>query len=65
MHLENYLLFGKDDHPRRFQNTWFSLFPSWLEYSLLKDAAYRLPCYLFSKKPSGRPDSDAFIVIGN
>jgi len=45
-------------------STRFSLFPSWLEYSPLKDAAYRLPCYLFSKKPSGRPDLDVFIVTG-
>jgi len=44
MHLENYLLSGKNDHPRRFQYTWFSLFSS------LKDATYCLPCYIFSKK---------------
>ena len=25
------------------------------------DAIYCLPCYLFSKKPIGRPGSDAFI----
>jgi len=55
----------KDDHPRRFQYTWFSLFASWLEYSPLKDATYCLPCYLFSKKPSGRPDSVVFIVTCN
>ena len=51
MHLENYSLSSKDDHLRRFKYTWFSLFLSWLEYSLL-DVAYCLPCYLFSKKPS-------------
>ncbi|KAK9993340.1 hypothetical protein SO802_023043 [Lithocarpus litseifolius] len=28
------------------------------------DAIYCLPCYLFSKKPIGRPRSDAFISIG-
>jgi len=60
MRLENYPLSGKDDHPRRFQYTWFSLFPSWLEYSPLKDATYCLPCYLFSKKPSGRPGISLF-----
>jgi len=65
MHLKNYPLSGKDDHPRRFQYTWFSLFPSWLEYLPLKDATYCLPCYLFSKKPSERPDSDVFIVTCN
>ncbi|XP_027916063.1 zinc finger MYM-type protein 1-like [Vigna unguiculata] len=64
MRLENYPFSGKDDYPRRFQYTWFSLFPSWLEYSPLKDVAYCLPCYLFSKKPSGRPGSNVFIVTG-
>nr|KYP50112.1 Zinc finger MYM-type protein 1 [Cajanus cajan] len=63
MHLENYPLSGKEDHPRRFQYTWFSIFPSWLEYSPSKDAAYCLPCYLFSK-PSGRLGSDVFIATG-
>ena len=28
------------------------------------DAIYCLPCYLFSKKPTGRPGSDAFISTG-
>jgi len=28
MDLENYLLSSKDGYPRRFQCTWFSLFPS-------------------------------------
>ena len=65
MHLENYSLSGKDDHPRRFQYTWFSLFRLWLEYSSLKDDTYCLPYYLFSRKPSGRPDSDVFIVTSN
>jgi len=63
MHLENYLLSGKD--LRRFQYTWFSLFPSWLEYSLLKDVVYCLLCYIFSKNPSGWLDSDVYIVTGN
>jgi len=65
MHLENYRLSGKDGHPRRFQYTWFSLFSSWLVYSPLKDVAYCLPCYLFSKKPSERLGLDVFIVIGS
>ena len=56
LRLENDPLSGKDDHPKRFQYTWFSLFPSWLEYSPLKNVGYCLLCYLFSKKPSGRPD---------
>ncbi|XP_058740888.1 uncharacterized protein LOC131613191 [Vicia villosa] len=59
--LEQYPLSGKEDHKRRFQYAWFSLFPSWLEYSPLEDASYCLPCHLFSKRPSGRPGSDVFI----
>ncbi|XP_058742087.1 uncharacterized protein LOC131614532 [Vicia villosa] len=64
IHLDNYPLSGNADHPRRFQHTWFSIFPSWLEYSPFEDAAYCLPCYLFSKKPSGRPGSHVFISTG-
>ena len=54
IHLEEYPLSGKGDHPRRFKDTWFSLFHSWLEYSPSKDAAFCLPCYLFNKGPNGR-----------
>ncbi|CAJ2659760.1 unnamed protein product, partial [Trifolium pratense] len=50
--LEEYPLSGKENHLRRFQHTWFDIFPFWLEYSPSKDAAYCLPCYLFSKEPS-------------
>jgi len=63
--LENYSLSSKDDHPRRFQYTWFSLYPSWLEYSPLKDDAYCLSFYFFSKKPSAQPSLDIFIVRSN
>jgi len=64
MHLENYPLSGKDDHLRRFQYTWFNLFSSWLEYSPTIKRCYILLTVLsFCKKPSGRPDSDVFIVI--
>jgi len=34
MRLKNYLLFTKDGYLIRFQYTWFSLFLSWLEYSV-------------------------------
>ena len=59
MHLKNYPLSCKNDHPRRFQYTWFNLF------SPLKDPTYCLPCYIFSKKPSGGLDSDVFILTCN
>ncbi|XP_019183943.1 PREDICTED: zinc finger MYM-type protein 1-like [Ipomoea nil] len=44
-----------EKHPRSFQASWFKLFPSWLEYSPSKDAAFCLPCYLFHTQdgPSG------------
>ena len=42
MQSENYPLSGIENHPRWFQHTWFSMFPSWLEYSSLEDVAYCL-----------------------
>ena len=48
---------------RRFQDSWFKLFPEWLEYSPSKDIAFCLPCYLF-KKSSGRVGSRAFTIEG-
>ena len=35
-----------------------------MEYSPSKDAVYCLPCYLFGKKPTDGPGSDAFTVKG-
>ena len=61
--MDEYPLSGSKKHPRRFQAHWFKSFP-WLEYSPDKDAAFCFPCYLFSKKPSGRAGSDAFTVKG-
>jgi len=37
---------------------------NWLEYSPTKDTAYCLPCYLFGKKPTGRPGANAFTIEG-
>lgn len=64
MHLDQYPLSGKEDHQRRLQHTWFNIFPSWLEYSLLENVGYCLSCYLFSKRPSRRSGSNVFISIG-
>ncbi|XP_004488955.2 uncharacterized protein [Cicer arietinum] len=64
INLKEYPLSGNEVHPRRFQYAWFNIFSSWLEYSPSKDAAYCLPCYLFSKRPTGRPGSDVFIGTG-
>ena len=48
-------------HPHSFQESWFNLFSSWLEYSLEKDATFCLPCYLFHK-PIGHAGQIAFTV---
>lgn len=50
-------------NPRRFQYSYFTNFP-WLEYSLSTHRAYCLPCFVFTKKPSGRCGSDTFTVKG-
>jgi hypothetical protein len=51
------------DKPRRFQATWFEIFPSWLEYSPTSDAAFCLPCYLFNK-PGTKHSQDVFYASG-
>jgi hypothetical protein len=60
----DYPLSGPKNHPRRFQASWFTQFSSWLEYSPTTDAAYCLPCYLFTMKPVGRLGWDVFITKG-
>ena len=60
---EKYPLSGPKKHPRCFQASWFTQF-SWLEYSGSKDAAYCLPCYLFSMKTLGRLEWDVFNIKG-
>jgi len=60
----NYSLSGPKNHPHHFQASWFTQFSSWLEYSPTTDAAYCLPCYLFTMKPVGRPGWDVFITKG-
>jgi hypothetical protein len=58
----DYPLSGPKNHPRRFQASWFTQFLYWLEYSPTKDAAYCLPCYLFTMKLVGRLGCDVFIT---
>ncbi|XP_022866542.1 zinc finger MYM-type protein 1-like [Olea europaea var. sylvestris] len=45
---------------RRFNPSWFKKFGSWLEYSIEKDAAYCLYCYLF-RTSSGNAHNHARI----
>lgn len=62
--LTEYPKSGDSKHLRRFQESWYTQFSSWLEYSPSEDAAYCLPCYLFTTKPVGRPGWDVFSTRG-
>ncbi|KAF8393618.1 hypothetical protein HHK36_021863 [Tetracentron sinense] len=50
---------------RRFNPSWFNEYGSWLEYSIIKDAAFCLCCYLFRldnyREQAG---SDSFVIEG-
>ncbi|XP_057760180.1 uncharacterized protein LOC130980528 [Arachis stenosperma] len=59
--LDNYPFMSDTSHRRRFQASWFELYPSWLEYSIEDDAVYYLPCYLFAMESSINTYSNAFI----
>jgi hypothetical protein len=59
-----YPVSGPKNHRRRFQASWFQTYSTWLEYSESKDAIFCYPCYIFAKKSTGRPGSDAFTVKG-
>ncbi|PKU78108.1 hypothetical protein MA16_Dca013174 [Dendrobium catenatum] len=50
--------FGMKD--RRFNPRWFDKYSSWLEYSIQKDKAYCLYCYLFGVEGRGKEDDEAF-----
>ncbi|XP_062017033.1 uncharacterized protein LOC133733428 [Rosa rugosa] len=49
---------------RRFNPAWFDEFPTWLEYSIEKDAAFCLCCYLFKPDIGEQTGSDAFVRKG-
>ncbi|XP_024042864.1 zinc finger MYM-type protein 1 [Citrus clementina] len=61
--LSEYPKSGPEKYLRRFQSSWFDSFPSWLEYSPIKDAAFCLPCYLFNT-PFAHPKYNAYTVNG-
>ncbi|KAL1309523.1 hypothetical protein AAHE18_17G184000 [Arachis hypogaea] len=61
---DKYPFSSDTSHPRRFQASWFELYPSWLEYSIEDDAVYCLPCYIFAMKSSINTGSNAFIENG-
>nr|KAJ0184695.1 hypothetical protein LSAT_V11C900476850 [Lactuca sativa] len=49
-------------HPRRFQYSWFNIFPNWLEYSPTTHASYCFICYIFNDKPSVCHGYDDLII---
>ncbi|KAI3813620.1 hypothetical protein L1987_18348 [Smallanthus sonchifolius] len=55
---------GTKTHSRRFQYSWFSIFPNWLEYSPTTHSSYCFICYLFNDKPSVGNGYNAFTVKG-
>ncbi|KAL4613890.1 hypothetical protein ACB092_07G014500 [Castanea dentata] len=54
--------FGKTK--RRFNLVWFKDYPSWLEHSITKDAAYCLFCYLFRPDTGDQGGGDSFVTEG-
>ncbi|KAM4105647.1 hypothetical protein ACB094_04G007700 [Castanea mollissima] len=54
--------FGKTK--RRFNPMWFKDYPSWLEYSITKDATYCLFCYLFRLDTGDQGGGDSFVTEG-
>ncbi|XP_022856253.1 zinc finger MYM-type protein 1-like [Olea europaea var. sylvestris] len=49
---------------RRFNPSWFKEFGSWLEYSVEKDAAYCLYCYLFRTSSRKQGGGESFVGEG-
>ncbi|GAV89310.1 Dimer_Tnp_hAT domain-containing protein/DUF4371 domain-containing protein, partial [Cephalotus follicularis] len=54
--------FGKES--RRFVESWFNLHGTWLEYSIAKDAAFCLCCYIFKPDHGDQGSGDAFVTEG-
>ena len=49
---------------RKFNHVWFEEYPNWLEYSITKDAAFCLCCYLFKPIIGKQAGSDSFVSEG-
>uniref|UniRef100_A0A5B7B014 Putative zinc finger MYM-type protein 1-like n=1 Tax=Davidia involucrata TaxID=16924 RepID=A0A5B7B014_DAVIN len=49
---------------RRFNPFWFEKYGNWLEYSIEKDAAFCLCCYLFTSDIGKQAGSDSFVSGG-
>ncbi|XP_028117871.1 uncharacterized protein LOC114315457 [Camellia sinensis] len=48
---------------RQFNQTWFSEFANWLEYSVVNDAAFCLYCYLFKPDIGDQASGDSFVDV--
>jgi hypothetical protein len=62
--LKKYKATGSEGQKRRFQYSYFSYFPSWLEYSVSNGRAYCLYCFLFSTNVKKRGGFDVFTTQG-
>ncbi|KAL9840521.1 putative transcription factor and/or regulators TTF-type(Zn) family [Arabidopsis thaliana] len=49
---------------RRFNPKWFDLYGDWLEYSVDKEKAFCLYCYLFRDQAGNQGGSDSFLSTG-
>jgi len=49
---------------RCFNRKWFDEFPDWLEYSISKDAAFCLYCYLFKQNNNLQGGCETFSSVG-
>ncbi|XP_062080273.1 uncharacterized protein LOC133785028 [Humulus lupulus] len=49
---------------RAFNGAWYEEFQNWLEYSVSKDGAFCLYCYLFKSNCGGQSGGDSFVGQG-
>jgi hypothetical protein len=49
---------------RRFCSSWYSEFGNWLEYSIEKNVAFCLCCYLFKPDIGKQSGGDTFVIEG-
>jgi len=62
--LSEYPFSGDGNNRCRFQASGFNTYSTWLEYLESKDAVFCLQCYVFAKKSTSRPGSNALVVKG-
>ncbi|RID62925.1 hypothetical protein BRARA_E01964 [Brassica rapa] len=60
----NFKQISKGSGTRRFNPAWFDQYGSWLEYSISKESAFCLYCYLFKDEVRMQGGSDAFVKEG-